>query len=134
MATHSDPSADARTPLTRERVLRAAVDLADQAGIDSLSMRRIAQRLGVEAMSLYNHVRNKGEVLDGIVDVVVGEIAECPVEGDWKAAIRQRVHSARTVLLRHRWALRVIESRAHTSPAVVRYMESVIGILREGGF
>ena len=134
MATQSEPGAEPRTPLSKERVLRAAINLADRGGIESLSMRKLGQELGVEAMSLYNHVRNKNDVLDGIADVVVGEIDLCPGAADWKTSLRQRVISARTVLLRHPWAPSVIQSRTNPSPAMLRYLESVIGILREGGF
>jgi AcrR family transcriptional regulator len=134
MATHTQPSAQTRAPLSKERVLRAAVDLADRAGIESLSMRKLAHEFGVEAMSLYNHVHNKGDILDGIVDVVVGEIEVCPGGPDWKAALRQQVIAARTVLLRHPWAPPVIESRTGMSPAMLGYMNAIIGLLREGGF
>jgi AcrR family transcriptional regulator len=134
MATRTEPSAEPRTPLSKERVLRAAVDLADKGGIESLSMRKLAQELGVEAMSLYNHVRNKDDILDGVVDVVVGEIQIPPETSDWKTSLRQTVLSARAALLRHPWAPRVIESRKNPSPATFQYFESVIGILRKGGF
>lgn len=134
MATHREAVAEPRTPLTKERVLRAAINLADKGGIESLSMRKLGQELRVEAMSLYNHVRNKDDVLDGIADVVVGEIDVEPSAADWKTSLRERVISARTVLLRHPWAPRVIQSRTNPSPAMLRYLESVIGILREGGF
>jgi len=125
---------DGRPPLTKERVLRAAVDLADQGGIDALSMRKLAQTLGVEAMSLYNHVRNKDDILDGIVDVIVGEIEVVPPGADWKPSLRQQVLAARAVLLRHRWAPRVIESRRTMSPTLLAYFEGLLGILRRGGF
>lgn len=134
MATRIEPSAEPRTPLSKERVLRAAVVLADKGGIESLSMRKLAQELGVEAMSLYNHVRNKDDILDGVVDVVVGEIEVPTKTSDWKTSMRQTVLSARGVLLRHPWAPRVIESRKNPSPATFAYFESVIGILRTGGF
>lgn len=134
MVTRTDPSAEPRTPLSKERVLRAAVILADKGGIESLSMRKLAQELGVEAMSLYNHVRNKEDVLDGVVDVVLGEIEVPAKTSDWKTSLRQTVLSARSVLLRHPWAPRVIESRKNPSPATFAYFESVIGILRTGGF
>jgi len=123
-----------RAPLTRGRLLRAAVQLADKGGIESLSMRRLGQKLGVEAMSLYNHVRDKEDILDGIVDVVVGEIELPPAGNDWKTSMRQLVLSARQTLLRHRWAPGVIESRKTPTPALFRYFESVLGILRRGGF
>ena len=91
MTTQTDPSAAPRLPLSRERVLRAAVSLADEAGIGSLSMRRLGQELGVEAMSLYNHVKNKEEILDGMVELVVGEIDLSSDGADWKAALRDCV-------------------------------------------
>jgi len=123
-----------RAPLNRDRVLRAAVALADDAGIQALSMRNLAQELGVVPMALYKHVANKEELLDGMVDVIVGEI-DPPIQGgDWKDAIRQRVLSARQALLRHRWASQVIESRTHAPPVVLDYMNSLIGMFRTGGF
>jgi len=122
-----------RTPLSRERVLRAAVVLADGVGIEALSMRRLAQELGVVPMALYKHVANKEELLAGMVDVVVGEI-DPPVGGaDWQQAVRQRVLSARRVLLRHPWAPRVIESRTSPTPTVLGYLDSMIGTFRGGG-
>jgi AcrR family transcriptional regulator len=123
-----------RAPLSRDRVLRAAVALADDAGIDSVSMRRLAQELGVVPMALYEHVANKDELLDGMVDVIVGEI-DPPAHGaDWKDAIRQRILSARRSLLRHRWASQVVETRPHATPVVLDYMDSLIGMFRAGGF
>jgi AcrR family transcriptional regulator len=134
MATQVDVGAQPRVPLSRERVLRAAVALADEGGVDALSMRRIAQELGVVPMALYKHVSNKDELLDGMVDVVVGEIDPPPSGTDWKTAIRQRVLSARGALLRHPWTSRVIESRTDPSPMVLEYMDSMIGMFRAGGF
>jgi AcrR family transcriptional regulator len=134
MATQSDATAQPRVPLSRERVLGAAVALADAGGVDALSMRRIAQELGVVPMALYKHVANKDELLDGMVDVVVGEIDPPATGTDWKTAIRQRVLSARSALLRHPWASRVIESRTNPTPAVLGYMDSMIGLFRAGGF
>ena len=128
-----------RAPLSRERVLRAAVTLADSAGIDSLSMRQLAQELGVVPMALYKHVANKEELLDGMVDIVVGEV-DPPTRGadrtgaDWRGAVRQRILSAREALLRHPWASRVIESRRSPTPVVLDYLDSMIGMFREGGF
>ena len=123
-----------RAPLSRERVLRTAVSLADDAGIDAVSMRRLAQELGVVPMALYKHVANKEELLDGMVDVIVGEI-EPPLSGtDWKDAIRRRILSARRSLLRHRWASQVVESRTQATPVVLDYMDSLIGMFRAGGF
>ena len=123
-----------RAPLTRGRVLRAAVALADEAGIESLSMRKLAEELGVVPMALYKHVANKEELLDGMIDVVVGEI-DPPASGtEWKTAVRQRILSARCALLRHPWAPRVIESKKNPTPMVLEYMDSMIGIFRAGGF
>ena len=123
-----------RVPLTRDRVLRAAVGFADERGIASLSMRKLGEELGVEAMSLYNHVANKSELLDGMVDLVFGEI-ELPVgESDWRAAMRRRAVSARVVLSRHRWAIGLMESRTSPGPATLRHHDAVIGSLRGGGF
>jgi AcrR family transcriptional regulator len=123
-----------RVALSRQRVLGAAVALADAQGVEALSMRKIAQELGVVPMALYKHVANKDELLDGMVDVVVGEIDPPLTGGDWKTAIRQRVLSARSALLRHPWASRVMESRTDPTPAVLEYMDSMIGIFRAGGF
>jgi len=123
-----------RAPLSRERVLHAAVTLADAGGIDSLSMRQLAQELGVVPMALYKHVANKEELLDGMVDIVVGEV-DPPTRGtDWRGAVRQRILSARQALLRHPWASRVIESRRSPTPVVLDYLDSMIGMFREGGF
>ncbi|WP_412748859.1 TetR/AcrR family transcriptional regulator [Krasilnikovia sp. M28-CT-15] len=123
-----------RTPLSRDRVLRAAVARADESGIDALSMRKLAQELGVVPMALYKHVANKEELLDGMIDVVVAEIDPPAEDADWKTAIRRRILCARQVLLRHPWASRVIESRVTPTPAVLRYMDSMIGTFRRGGF
>jgi AcrR family transcriptional regulator len=123
-----------RLPLSRDRVLRAAVALADATGIESLNMRGLAHELGVVPMALYKHVANKDELLDGMVDVIVGEI-QPPVSGsEWKSDIRRRILSARRALLRHPWASRVIESRAAPTPAVLAYLDSLIGMFRSGGF
>lgn len=123
-----------RTPLTRERVLAAAVTLADEGGVEALSMRRIGQQLGVEAMSLYNHVDNKDDILAGIVDIVVGEI-ELPATGlNWKAALRTIAISAHDVLVDHPWACSLLMSTTGAGPARLRYMNSVLGALRAGGF
>jgi len=134
MATQTDPGARARAPLTRERVLRAAVELADTSGIESLSMRKLGQELGVEAMSLYNHVANKDEILDGIVDLVFGEIALPSGEGDWKPAMRNRATSAHQALIRHPWAPSLMQSRTRPGPATMRHHDSVLGSLRNAGF
>ncbi|SNT43586.1 regulatory protein, tetR family [Asanoa hainanensis] len=124
-----------RTPLSRDRVLRAAVALADEAGIESLSMRKLAQELGVVPMALYKHVANKDELLDGMIDVVVGEIDPPVAGGGWKRVLRRRILSARQALLRHPWAPIAIESRNQATPAILGYLNSMVGTLRdEGGF
>jgi AcrR family transcriptional regulator len=133
MARQTGTKEEARIPLSRERVLRAAVALADEGGIEALSMRRIARELGVEAMSLYNHVANKDEILDGIVDVVASEI-ELPSEGaDWKTAIRQSAISTRDVLLRHPWASSLFTSRQGDGLARLRRGDWMLRTLREAG-
>ncbi|HET6625404.1 MAG TPA: TetR/AcrR family transcriptional regulator C-terminal domain-containing protein [Nocardioidaceae bacterium] len=108
--------------------------LADKAGIDSLSMRSLAQALGVVPMALYKHVANKEELLDGMVDVVIGEIDALVVGEAWKDAVRHRILSARRAMLRHPWASQVIKSRTSPTPQALEYMDSMIGIFREGGF
>jgi AcrR family transcriptional regulator len=123
-----------RIPLTRERVLHAAVALADASGSETLSMRRLGEALGVEAMSLYNHVANKEDLLDGMIDVVFGEIDLPPGGEDWKTAMRQRGISARRVLSRHGWAISFMESRNVPGPATLRHQDAVIGCLRDAGF
>jgi AcrR family transcriptional regulator len=134
MATQPDAATKPRPPLSRERVLAAAVALADAGGVDALSMRKLAQELGVVPMALYKHVASKDELLDGMVNLVVGEI-DPPAGGTgWKTAIRRRILSARRALLRHPWASRVLESRTDPTPAVVAYMDSMIGMFRAGGF
>jgi AcrR family transcriptional regulator len=123
-----------REPLTRDRVLRAAVALADQGGVEALSMRNLARELGVVPMALYKHVANKDELLDGMIDVVVEEI-DPPLSGtDWKTAVRERILSARRALLRHPWASYVLESRPEPTPTVIEYMDSMLGLFRAGGF
>lgn len=123
-----------RTPLSKDRILRAAVTLADEAGIDSLSMRNLAQDLGVVPMALYKHVANKDELVNGMIDVAIGEI-DPPVPGaDWKQAVRERILSARRVLQRHPWVSLAIESRTAPTPAVLAYLDSMVGMFRRGGF
>jgi AcrR family transcriptional regulator len=123
-----------QTPLSRARILDAAVAVADRDGIDALSMRKLAMELGVDPMSLYNHVRDKDDLLDGMVDVVIGEI-EPAIDGTgWRSSLRGTILGARQTLLRHRWAPRVIESRRDASPAAMAYYDAVLGILRGGGF
>ena len=123
-----------RAPLSRERVLRAAVALADQSGLETLTMRRLGQQLGVEAMSLYNHVANKDDILDGIVDLVLGDIEVPPTGTGWKTAMRHRAISAHEVLLAHPWAALLIMSRFNIGPGMTRYLDATLGRLREGGF
>ena len=119
--------------MTRERILKAAISLADRDGIESLSMRKLGQKLGVEAMSLYNHVRNKVDMLDGMVDMVFGEI-ELPAEGvHWRTAMRTRAVSARQALIRHPWAIGLMESRATPGTATLRHHDAVLGSLRTAG-
>jgi AcrR family transcriptional regulator len=125
---------EARAPLTRQAVLHAAVRLADEHGSAALSMRRLAQTLGVEAMSLYNHLRNKDDLLDGIADLVVAEMAPPAIGGDWKAALRARSMSAHEVLLRHPWATGLIGTRINVGPAMLRYIDATVGCLRAAGF
>lgn len=115
-------------------MLAAAIAVADQVGVESLTMRRLGQYLGVEAMSLYKHVANKDEILDGIVDIVVSEIDLPAAEADWKTAMRRRAISARQVLSLHPWAIGMLESRPAKGPAALRYADAVIGSLRGGGF
>ena len=134
MTAQTEPSAKARAPLSRERILRAALALADTGGIESLTMRRLGQELRVEAMSLYNHVANKDDILDGIVDLVFSEIAVPSDRADWKTAMRQRAISTREVLLRHSWATSLMQSRTKPGPATLRHHDSVLGSLRKAGF
>ena len=123
-----------REPLSRDQVLRAAVALADQGGIGALSMRKLGQVLGVEAMSLYNHVANKSDLLDGMIDIVFSEIGLPAGDSGWKQAMRQRAISAREVLARHRWAIGLMESRRSPGPATLRHHDAVLGCLRQAGF
>ena len=134
MATRARREARRRAALTRERILQAAISLADRDGIESLSMRKLGDELQVEAMSLYNHVRNKVDMLDGMVDVVFSEI-ELPSNGvDWRTAMRKRAVSARQALLRHPWAIGLMESRATPGPATLRHHDAVLASLRTAGF
>ncbi|MGY4541891.1 AcrR family transcriptional regulator [Arthrobacter sp. UYNi723] len=123
-----------RPRLNRDRVLQAAVSLADEVGIGPLSMRRLAQELDVVPMALYKHVANKDELLDGMVEVIIGEIDPPVADADWKSTVRLRVLSARRVLQRHKWARPVLETRTNPTPAVLGYMDSFIGMFLAGGF
>jgi len=127
-------SAEPRAPLSRERVLQAAVELADEHGIDAVSMRRVARELGVEAMSLYNHVDNKEDILTGMVDLVVAQMSVAEGGADWRTGMRQTILGAREVLMAHPWAPRVIESRTDLTPAMLQHFDGVVGILLRAGF
>jgi AcrR family transcriptional regulator len=127
-------AATRRVRLDRERVLRTAIGLADEAGIDGVSMRAIAKQLDVVPMALYKHVAGKGDLLDGMIDIVVAEIAPIQAGVGWKAAMRERILSARSVLRRHPWAAPALESRTAPTPTVVAYIDSMIGLLRAGDF
>jgi AcrR family transcriptional regulator len=137
MATPPDTSSQARAPLTRERVLKAALDLADEGGIESLSMRKLAHSLGVEAMSLYNHVANKADLVDAMVDLVVGEIELPQATEEWDVAVRACAISAYETFLRHPWACSLVMSPSSTtdprSPRL-EYMEWLLGRLGDAGF
>jgi len=134
MAAKTQKGQPKRTPLTRERVLRAAIALADERGAQELTMRKLAQELGVEAMSLYNHVANKVDLLDGMIDIVFGEI-DAPAEGgDWKAELRRRAVSTRAALNRHRWAIGEMEGRTTHGPNNLHIHNAVLGCLRAAGF
>ena len=130
MATKTEP----RLPLSRDRILHAALELVDEGGIESLTMRKLGQALGFEAMSLYNHVANKDDVLDGILDLVLAETEPPSPAGDWDAAIRTSAISVHAALRRHPWSGTLLRSPAHARPARARYMDSLLGRLREAGF
>jgi AcrR family transcriptional regulator len=121
-------------PLTRDRVLRTALALADDHGLDWLSMRKLGQALGVEAMSLYHHVANKEDLIDGMVDLVFAEIELPSAQDDWKSGMRRRARSTRQVLARHPWASGLMESRRAPGPATLRHHDTVLGCLRAAGF
>lgn len=122
------------TALSRERIVTEAVRIADGEGVDKLSMRRLADEIGAGAMSLYHYVANKDELLDGMVDVVFGEIDLPDAQDPWKVAMRRRALSAREVLGRHRWAITLMESRTNPGPANLRHREAVTACLRQAGF
>jgi AcrR family transcriptional regulator len=134
MAKIRDSETAPQVSLSRTRVLDVALRLADEGGIEAISMRKLAQALGVQAMSLYNHVTNKDDILDGIVDIVIGEIEVPDLAMDWKTAMRRRAISVHEVLLRHPWAALAIMSRANVGPANLRYVDATLGCLREAGF
>lgn len=122
-----------RAPLSKERVFETAVRLADEEGVAALTMRKLAQKLGVEAMSLYHHVADKEEILDGMVEAVFGEIA-LPEGLDWRSAMRERADGLREALVRHPWAASLLDSRRNAGPATLRHHDWVLGSLRGGGF
>jgi len=134
MSTKTRKTAGGRPPLSQERVLREALRMADEGGLDALSMRSLAHALQVEAMSLYNHVSNKERILDGLVELVVSEIEVPARGGDWREAMRRRALSAHRVLMRHRWATMLFVSRMNIGPNMLRYVDATIGCLREAGF
>ena len=123
-----------RPGLNRDRVTRAAVAMADERGLDELTMRKLAKELGVEAMSLYNHVANKDDLLDGMINIVFEEIEPPAAGADWKAELRKRAVSTREALMRHRWAVGEMEGRADHGPANLRVHDAVLGCLRAAGF
>ncbi len=134
MANDTAEIAKPRPRLTRERVLETAVARADAGGLEALSMRKLGQELGVEAMALYHHFANKEALVDAMVDVVFSEIDVPEAGPDWRAAMRQRAISVRDALLHHRWAIGLMESRRTPGPANLRHHDAVIGSLRSGGF
>jgi AcrR family transcriptional regulator len=134
MAVTKQKTPPKRAPLNRERVLRTAIALADERGAEELTMRKLAKELGVEAMSLYNHVANKVDLLDGMVDIVFGEIDPPVADGDWKAELRKRAVSTREALNRHRWAIGEMEGRTTHGPNNLRLHDAVLGCLRAAGF
>jgi AcrR family transcriptional regulator len=133
MAEHVTPTKRRRAPLTRQRVLRAGVAVADKAG-EVPSMRNLAKQLGVEAMSLYNHVSNKEDLLDGMIDLVWAEIDPPSAEKDWTIAMRERAISIREALQRHPWTIGLMEGRAHPGPENLKHHNDVLGCLRNAGF
>ncbi len=134
MAQEAGTKKDRRTRLSPERVLRGAIAVADAHGIGALTMRSLAQELGVKPMAMYHYFANKEEILDGIVDIVFSEIDLPPADADWRSAVRQRTASARTVLRRHPWAIPLMDSRTTPGPATLRQHDAVIATFRRGGF
>jgi AcrR family transcriptional regulator len=130
MATEPEP----RLPLSRDRILRAALELVDDGGIDSLTMRKLGQALGFEAMSLYNHVANKDDVIDGILDLVLAQGELPSPSGNWDRAVRASAVSVHAALRRHPWASAVVMAPGRLRPARLRYMDSLLGRIREAGF
>jgi AcrR family transcriptional regulator len=134
MAAHTAGRRQRRIPLNRARVLQTAIGLADQGGLESLSMRKLGQELGVEAMALYHHFENKEGLVDAMVDIVFGEVELPSLGPDWTTAMRQRAISLRDALGRHSWAIGLMESRRRLGHAGLRHHDAVIGSLRSAGF
>ncbi|MDH5753389.1 MAG: TetR/AcrR family transcriptional regulator C-terminal domain-containing protein [Deltaproteobacteria bacterium] len=135
MTTRDDAGAKKpRRTLTRERVLQAAIELADEEGISGLSMRRLGTRLGVKAMSLYNHVASKEELLEGVIDLLLKDVPLPSPDDDWKDALRRRAESYRQIFLRHPWALGMLEASRNPVDSAMRYTEAMSGCLRRTGF
>lgn len=134
MARRTGPRPEPRARLSRDLVMLAAIALADEGGLDALTMRKLGERVGVEAMSLYNHVASKVDLLDGMIDVVFAEVQVPSGDIDWTSAMRQRAMSMRQVLARHRWAIGLMESRSAPGPATLRHHDAVIAVLRKAGF
>jgi AcrR family transcriptional regulator len=124
----------ARVPLSRDRILQAALRLADESGADAVTMRRLGEELGFEAMSLYRHVANKKGLFDGMLDLVLAEWQPPDADGDWSAAIRTSARSVHDALRRHRWAAQLLMTGEHLRPARMRYMDQLLGRLRDAGF
>jgi AcrR family transcriptional regulator len=129
-----NPANRPRRQLTRDRIVRAAIAVADRDGVDAITMRRVGSELGVEGMALYRHFAGKDELLESMVDLLVGEIADSPTAGSWRAAIRARALSARTVLGGRRWAQRLLATRVILGPGTLRHIEALTRVLREAGF
>ena len=132
--TRNTSSGSRHQHLTRERILRAAISIADRDGVEALTMRGLGSELGVEAMALYRHFANKDELLESMVDLLVGEITIPPAGGPWRSAIRAQAFSARTILGRRRWAQRLLATRAVLGPGTLRHIEGVTRALRDAGF
>jgi len=134
MVAQTAGARESRDTLNRERVVRAAMDLADESGIESVTMRELGRRLGVEAASLYNHVAGKDDLLDGMVDLVVAEIDFPSGDVVWQEAVRRRAVSARAVFAKHRWAAGLIDSRGRSGPSSLAYADRVLRVLLRAGF
>ena len=134
MSRPANDSRKKRVPLSRERVLLGAIAVADAGGVASLTIRSLAQHLGVKPMALYHHVANKDAIFDGIVDLVFDEIEQPSVDGEWQSEMVRRANSARRALRRHSWAIGLMESRKNPGPATLRHHDAVLGALRRAGF